>query len=113
MKEDSSSNRPIDEHPLMPLDELCDELKFLEAEFISLTDDELRERVRRIHNEFRVSAPLFNPGEKVFRGVRVDQKPLLQSRLSYPPGERVRVNGRLNRAGEVMFYGSLGSFSAC
>ncbi len=33
--------------------------------------------------------------------------------MSYPPAEAVRLPGRLNRVGEVMFYGSFGQFESC
>jgi hypothetical protein len=36
-----------------------------------------------------------------------------RSRVSYPPAQAVRIPGRLNRVGEVMFYGSFAQFESC
>lgn len=42
----------------------------------------------------------------VYRGVEWGERPDLISQLSYPPPDRVRQFGRLNRPGQSMFYGS-------
>jgi hypothetical protein len=103
-----------DVNSLMPLDELRAELALLEeGAFTSISDEELLARIRRMQKGFRFSAPIFHPGTTIFRAVRVAEKPFYKARLSYPPLDRIHVNGRLNRAGEAVFYGSLGDFGPC
>jgi hypothetical protein len=103
MSEDVSS--------LIPIEELPAELAILESG--TLDDEELLKRVRKIHTDFRISVPVFHPGTTIYRAVRVTEKPLYRMRISYPPPDRIRVNGRLNRAGEPIFYGSLDQFASC
>jgi hypothetical protein len=98
----------------MSIGELRDELVALEAgSFILSDDEELQERIRNIHIGFQVSAPILNVGTLIFRAVQIVDKPFYKGRLSYPPLDRILVNGRLNRAGEAMFYGSLDEFGSC
>lgn len=96
-------NRP---HSL-PLYDLQRELTSLESgSFISLTDSQLQERLRTVHDGYAIEAPIFSIGTGIYRAVRVLQRPAHKSRISYPPVGAANVNGRLNRAGEVMFYGA-------
>ncbi len=76
---------------------------------MTLTDDELRKKIEAIHIGFRVSSPLFEAGTIIARAVKVTEKPTNKARVSYLPPSRVIANGRLNRRGEVMFYGSIGA----
>jgi hypothetical protein len=100
--------------PPLPLEELRRELSELEAgSFVDLTDDELREKIRLIHDGFTLNAPIYPAGTLIYRAVRVTERPSHKSRISYPPPQYVRVNGRLNKAGEVMFYGALNQFASC
>ncbi len=71
------------------------------------TPSELLPSIQLVHRGFTLDMPEFEPGLKIFRAVRVDSKPINKGRLSYPPAEYVRQNGRLNAAGEVLFYGAL------
>lgn len=104
----------IENHHLFSDDDLKQELGLLErGSFISLTDDELREKIRLIHSGFRFQAPVYPVGTLIYRAVRVSQRPTRASRVSYPPLEVVKRNGRLNRPGEGMFYGSLNQFASC
>ena len=108
------SSSLVDELPLMPINELREQLAALEAgSFTTLSDEELQGRIGSIHTGFTVITPQFEPGTLIYRAVRVVTKPLYKARISYPPLDLIRVNGRLNRAGEAMFYGSLGNPSSC
>jgi hypothetical protein len=108
------ATRLSDIAPLLSLDELRKELAELESgSFVNLTDEELKEKIRIIHAAFKITAPIYEAGATIFRAVRVTERPTHVSRVSYPPPERVRSNGRLNRAGEVLFYGAIGQFASC
>lgn len=103
-----------DQLSLLPLCELQRELGSLEnGSFRSLGDQELEEKVRQVHNGFVVKAPIMNPGTLIFRAIRVCNRPINKSGISYPPASLVKTSGRLNRAGEVMFYGSFFRFASC
>jgi hypothetical protein len=95
-----------DQH-LLPLAELQEELTALEnGSFTVLSDRELQKTIGIIHGDFRIEAPIFPAGTALYRAVRVSQRPASKSRVGYPPIQAVTQNGRLNKAGEVMFYGS-------
>jgi hypothetical protein len=81
--------------------------------FTSLTDGELRDKVRTIHTGFVFQAPTFPTGTLIYRAVRVSQRPAHKSRVGYPPVQLAKANGRLNRPGEGMFYGSINQFASC
>jgi len=99
---------------LLPIDELQRELTDLEnGSFASLTDSELRDKVRAIHTGFVFQAPTFPTGTLIYRAVRVSQRPARKSRVGYPPVQLAKTNGRLNRPGEGMFYGSMSQFASC
>lgn len=72
------------------------------------TVEELHRLLLYVHCGSSQITPVFDAGLDVFRAVRVDSKPLYKNRLSYPPQRFVQQNGRLNAAGEVIFYGSVG-----
>jgi len=98
----------------MPLGELKNVLAALESgSFASMSDDELRDTLRRIHTGFTIQAPVLPAGTLIYRAVQVTQRPANKSRISYPPREAVKANGRCNRASEVMFYGALNQFLSC
>jgi len=100
--------------PLISLDALKAELNELEAGgFVSIGDDELLRRLRLIHGMFRFKSPLYESGTTLLRAVRVLERPSNQARVSYPPAAKIRANGRLNRAGEAMFYGATGDAASC
>jgi hypothetical protein len=112
MNEIALPNKTI-HYPLSD-EELKNELSALESgSFVSLTDDELHEKIRIIHSGFLLQAPIYPVGTLIYRAVRVSQRPTHASRVSYPPLELVKTNGRLNRPGEGMFYGSLNQFASC
>ena len=99
---------------LLSLDELKQVLTDLEGgAFASLTDAEIREKIVVIQNGFVIRAPILEAGTVIYRAVRVSERPAHKSRVSYPPLGAVTANGRLNRAGEQMFYGSLDQFAPC
>jgi hypothetical protein len=96
------------------LDDLKEELEELErGSFVSLNDGDLRDKVKRIHEGVSVQAPIIPAEKLIFRAVKVTQRPISKSRISYPPPEAARTLGRCNRADEVMFYGSLNQFVSC
>ncbi len=99
---------PEPEHNLLlACDELQTEFASLEGgAFTSLSDEELREKIRVIHAGFALQAPIFPAGTAIYRAVRVSQRPANRSRVGYPPAALVREYGRLNRISEVMFYGA-------
>jgi hypothetical protein len=99
---------------LLPLDELQRELRELETgSFLSMNDDELMAKIKRIHEGLIVKAPSVEAGKIVFRAVKVAERPATKSRISYPPAGLVRTNGRVNRSGESIFYGAFNYFPAC
>ncbi|HJX85023.1 MAG TPA: hypothetical protein VJ723_11820 [Candidatus Angelobacter sp.] len=99
---------------LLPLEDLRRELSELEAgSFADLSDEELREKIRLIHTGFIFNAPIYPAGTLVYRAVRVTERPFHKSRISYPPPQYARVNGRLNEVGKPMFYGALNQFASC
>jgi hypothetical protein len=99
---------------LLPLAELQQELDALESgSFLQLTDEELLQKLRFLHGGFGGFAPVLPVGTVIYRAVLVNKRPSSASEISYPPRERVKVNGRLNKAGEVMFYGALDQFRSC
>ncbi len=101
-------NQPrASEQNLLASDELSRELASLESgSFTSLSDEESREKIRVIHAGFTFQAPIFPAGTAIYRAVRVSQRPANRSRVRYPPTAVVRDYGRLNRIGEVIFYGA-------
>lgn len=97
-----------------PLDELKEELEELErGSFVALSDDDLRDEIKQIHEGISIQAPIVPAEKLIFRAVKVTQRPTDKGRISYPPPEAVRTLGRCNRAGEVMFYGALNQFVSC
>jgi hypothetical protein len=104
---DMNQPRKPEQTFLLTPDELQRELTALEnGSFTSLSDDELREKIRVIHAGFTLQAPIFPAGTAIYRAVKVSQRPANRLRVGYPPAEVVRDYGRLNRIGEVMFYGA-------
>jgi len=88
----------------LSLDELKQELADLESgSFVSLTDTELRERIRLIHGAFILKAPTYPVGTLIYRAVKISERPSHRSRITYPPVNLIKTNGRLNRVGEGCF----------
>jgi hypothetical protein len=105
---------PDDVDSLIPIDELRAELSLIEGgAFTSIPDQELLDRIQKIHGGFRLTAPILPQETAIFRAVRVAEKPFYKARLSYPPLSRIYANGLLNRVGEAMFYGSLDQYGPC
>lgn len=78
---------------------------------IDLTTVDLSFLVERIHllfHGFAVSVPILEPGQKIFRAVKWDEKHLTVDWLKYPPSDKVTKYGRVNRPEQSMFYGSVG-----
>jgi hypothetical protein len=72
------------------------------------TIDLLRERLDLLSIGHAVTQQLFPPDQVFWRTVRwgANQQPTYRSHLSYPPPRYATVNGRVNRAGSSVFYGS-------
>ena len=70
--------------------------------------DLLRERLDALSIGHRVGMPLFPPNQVFWRAVRwgADQQPTHRCQLTYPLPRYVKSNGRANRAGSPLFYGS-------
>jgi len=99
---------------MLTLKELQKEFEALEAlASSSITDKGLLAKVQELHGGYVFLAPRLPPGTRIYRTTSVKTRPLTKSRISYPPIDRVINNGRLNRAGEVMFYGALNEFAGC
>ena len=79
--------------------------------FSSLTDDELRDKIRLIHDGFEIRAPILPAGTIFYRAIKVYERPTHKSRVSYPPADAAKGSGRLNKAGEMMFYGAFSLFT--
>ncbi len=98
----------------IPLEELKRELDALgRGSFAALSDDELREKVKQIHEGLSIQAPIVPAEKLIFRAVKVSQRPVSKMRIGYPPSDAVKTLGRCNRAGEVMFYGAFNQFVSC
>jgi hypothetical protein len=96
------------------LQELKDELDALErGSFTSLSDEELRDKIKQIQEGLSIQAPIIPVDKIIFRAVKVTQRPQRKARISYPPSAAVKSLGRCNRVGEVMFYGAVNQFVSC
>ena len=84
--------------PLFPL--------FTEAQLQRLTIEELKQRLRIKLGGMVRAVKSINAGRLIYRGVPWDRKPDLISQLSYPPLDKIRQLGRLNRPGQSVFYAS-------
>src|SRR5258705_3137788 len=51
-----------------------------------------------------ISAPIFDPGIKLYRARKVAPLPTTLREIGMPPTGNVRLNQRCNRAGQSMFY---------
>jgi hypothetical protein len=71
----------------------------------TVTVDQLVELLTPIYAGWIVRAPVFDPGLSVFRGRKLDRRPKMLAEVGYPPPE-VTIQGRANRRGSPMFYGS-------
>lgn len=102
----------VETHPEFPLDEVGRELQLLESGSVgALTEEQLLLKIRALHDGFQIVTPLFPAGTVFYRAVRVTQRPTEKLRVSYAPPEFTKKNGRLNRAGESMFYGAFSLFT--
>jgi hypothetical protein len=73
------------------------------------TPEELLPLLNIVHCGSSLTTPCYDPGTlTIYRAVDGTQKPFSKSRVSFPPAQYVKKNGRLNAAGESLFYGSVG-----
>lgn len=68
----------------------------------------LSRRVQYLLHGFVIQTPILEPGTKVYRAVKWDQKYDLTARLGYPPPEKISKFGRANTIGQSLFYCSVG-----
>jgi hypothetical protein len=78
---------------------------FSESEVKNLTVEALKLRLRPRLGGMMRAVKWIEPGNRVFRGVVWDHRPDSISKISYPPAACAQL-GRLNRAGQPVFYGS-------
>lgn len=71
----------------------------------TVTVDELVELLNPIYDGWIVRAPMFDPGLSIFRGRKLDTRPKTFAEVGYPPPP-VTTQGRANRRGSPLFYGS-------
>ena len=64
-------------------------------------------RIQPLFHGFVVTAPILEPGQKIFRAVKWEEKQSTVSWLRHPPADKVVRYGRVNRPGQSMFYGSI------
>lgn len=96
----------------LPLKDLQTELQRLEDSSPSeLSNELLLAKIRSLHHGFEIIAPGFPAGTVLFRAVRVTERPADRSRISYAPPQFIKTNGRLNKAGQSMFYGAFHLFT--
>jgi hypothetical protein len=69
--------------------------------------DELVAAVKAVHLGCNVTVLTLFPGKRLFRAVRVTERPIHQSRISYPPSRLLDKMGRANDVGHAMFYASM------
>jgi hypothetical protein len=101
----------VEPHSEFSLDKLRTELGLLESGPVGgLRDEQLLLKIRALHDGFQIVTPLFPAGTVFYRAVKVTQRPVAKSRVSYAPPEFITENGRLNRAGESMFYGAFNMY---
>lgn len=99
---------------LLSLENLNELLQQVETEEIDkLSDEELGDAIRRIHDGFIIKAPIFDPGFLVWRIVKVESLPSHRNRVGYPPAELVRTCGRANLPKEQVFYGAVDHLMPC
>jgi hypothetical protein len=67
----------------------------------------LIERIKPLFHGFVVYTPILEVGQKVYRAVKWDKKYSTVARLSYPPPDKVKTFGRVNRPGQPVFYCSV------
>ena len=71
--------------------------------------DTLKSQLRAKLGGYRVAINYLTTDNLLFRGVVWDEPPRFTKDVSYPPANLVSKNGRLNRIGQAMFYGSRGA----
>jgi hypothetical protein len=100
-------NKPVPPKP-PPVNLLRDRIRAVRKIDLCEADiDFLKGRLELLTVGYVVSSPVLMPGQIIFRGRVVKTKPDDVRELSYPPKEFVKSLGRVNRAGESVFYGSV------
>lgn len=71
----------------------------------AVTSDELSDLLDPVFGGWLINAPVFDPGQSIYRGRKLHDRPQSLSEVSYPDPEKVEIKqGRANRAGAPMFY---------
>lgn len=71
------------------------------------TIDELKRHLELIFAGYWVQCPIFEPGLLMYRAVAWDARPTHIQHLTYAPAARIKNYGRVNRAGQSVFYCSV------
>jgi hypothetical protein len=67
--------------------------------------DELVAAVRAVHLGCTIKIVTADAGKRFFRAVKMTEKPVVKSRVSYPPAQKASL-GRANEEGHPVFYAS-------
>ena len=79
----------------------------------SASIDTVRDTLKGLLDHYLVVHMMPPVGTTIFRARKMTGKPTSISELSYPPSRSVTFDGRLNRAGQSMFYASVLRSGAC
>ena len=104
----------LNTHDVIAEEQLPRELELIEAaaergEVLPV----LEEMVRRVHHGSRFVTASLEEGKVLYRAVRYRVKPWWLRQLGRPPNSIVNEMGRVNVAGESVFYSVLGYPAAC
>ena len=111
--------RRLIEQVQLPLDQLKKELEELESDSsLALTDEQLKEKLSYLHAGYGMKVASIEPGTVIYRAIDIAKlklRPEHRSQVSYPPQEIAAQigTGRMNRAGEIVFYGALSGYYGC
>jgi hypothetical protein len=91
-----------------PLDELRNRIALVRCtDLRTVSVEDLVELLKPVFKGWIVRAPVFPPGTSIFRGRRLSTRPRTLAEVSYP-APKATPQGRANRRGSPVFYGSAG-----
>jgi hypothetical protein len=88
---------------LQEVKEAIAQLEAVDLKTVSI--DELKKYLTPVFKGWKLTAPIFDPGVKVFRARLQTQPPVNLKQMSYPPGSAMKADGRVSRQGKPVFYG--------
>ncbi len=102
----------FDREPVLSIEDLTQEMDALEkGSFTQFSDEELKDRIGRIYDQFMEELQELRAGEPLCRAVKVAERPAEASRVSYAPEKLISRPGRLNRVRQSIFYCSSNPFA--